>query len=60
MAEPKLQIEQRLDNIEEAVRTLANLLTETQMGFEPEDADEIDKILRGEKTEKTEEADAST
>lgn len=57
MAEPKLQIEQRLDNIEEAVSTMANLLAETQLGFEPEDADKIDRILRGERTE---EADAST
>lgn len=51
MADPKLQIEQRLDRIEEAVSTMAHWLVEAQTGFGEQDAQGIDKILRGEKND---------
>lgn len=48
MAEPKLEIEQRLDRIEKAVSTMASWLVQAQTGFGQRDAEGIDKILRGE------------
>jgi hypothetical protein len=49
MADPKLQIEQRLDRIELAVGTMAKWLVDAQTGFGAKDAEGIEKILRGEK-----------
>jgi hypothetical protein len=49
MAEPKLQIEKRLDNLELAVGTMAQWLVQAQTGFGAQDAAGIEKILRGEK-----------
>jgi hypothetical protein len=49
MADPKLQIEQRLDRIEEAINTTVDWLVEAQTGFGVQDAEGIKKILRGEK-----------
>jgi len=48
MAEPKLQIEQRLDRIELAIGTMAQWLVQAQTGFGAQDAEGIEKILRGE------------
>lgn len=55
MADPKLQIEQRvdeldqkLDRIDQAVRTLSGWLVEAQTGFNEKDAQGIEKILDGE------------
>lgn len=50
MAEPKLQIDQRLDRIERAISTMAACLAQAQTGFDHRDADAIEKILRGEKS----------
>jgi hypothetical protein len=65
MAGPKLEIdkrvdkiEERLDNIERAVGPMAQWLVQAQTGFGARDAEGIEKILRGEKTEEKEE-DAS-
>jgi hypothetical protein len=53
MAQPQLQIDRRVDRLEQAVQTLAAFMS-------PELAEEIDKILRGEKpTDKPEEEHAS-
>jgi hypothetical protein len=49
MAEPKTQIEQRLDRIEMAIATMAQWLVQAQTGFNAKDAEGIEKILRGEK-----------
>lgn len=49
MADPKLQIEQRLDRIELAIGTMAHWLVDAQTGFGAKDAEGIEKILRGEK-----------
>jgi hypothetical protein len=54
VAEPKLQIEQRLDNIERAVGTMAQWLVQAQTGFNAKDAEGIEKILRGEKSKEPE------
>jgi hypothetical protein len=54
MAEPKLQIEQRVDRIEETLI----LMLRSQTGFGEFEAREIEKVLRGEKTEESKE-DAS-
>jgi hypothetical protein len=51
MAEPKLQIEQRLDRVEKAVGTMAQWLVQAQTGFGAKDAEGIEKILRGEDLE---------
>lgn len=51
MAEPKLEIEKRVDRIEE---TLLAML-KSQTGFGEYEAKEIEKVLRGEKTEESEE-----
>lgn len=62
MAEPKLQIERRMDQVEErldrielAVGTMAQWLVQAQTGFGAHDAEGIEKILRGEKSEEKEE-----
>lgn len=51
MAEPKLQIEERMDRVERAVSTMAQWLVQAQTGFNAKDAEGIEKILRGEKSE---------
>jgi hypothetical protein len=47
MAEPRLEIEQRLDRIELAVSTMASWLVQAQTGFGVKDAEGIEKILAG-------------
>ena len=54
MAEPKLEIEQRLDRHEKAIGTMAQWLVQAQTGFNAKDAEGIEKILRGEKRERVE------
>jgi hypothetical protein len=54
MAEPKLEIEKRLDRLELAVGTMAQWLVQAQTGFNAHDAEGIEKILRGEKPRETE------
>lgn len=54
MAEPKLNIDRRLDRIELAIGTMAQWLVQAQTGFSARDAEGIEKILRGEKTEEPE------
>jgi hypothetical protein len=54
MAEPKLQIERRLDRIEKAIGTMAQWLVQAQTGFNAHNAEGIEKILRGEKDEPAE------
>lgn len=58
MADPKLQIEQRVEELEErterherAIRTMAQWLVQAQTGFGAHDAEGIEKILRGEVAE---------
>jgi hypothetical protein len=51
MADPKLQIEQRLDSIELAINTMALWLVQAQTGFGAQDAAGIGKILQGEKAD---------
>jgi hypothetical protein len=60
LAEPRLEIEkrvdeqnERLDRIELAVGTMAQWLVQAQTGFGAQDAAGIEKILRGEKSEET-------
>lgn len=53
MADGKLQIDKRVDHIEEAIEMIAQKLTEV-LGFDEEDAEEIREILRGEKPEEQE------
>jgi len=48
LAEPKLEIEQRLDRIELAIGTMAQWLVQAQTGFGAQDAEGIERILRGE------------
>lgn len=48
MAEPKTEIEQKLDRHEAAIGTLAHWLVEAQTGFSAKDAEGIERILRGE------------
>ena len=66
MAEPKLEIEKRIDRIELrneerlkrielAIGTMAQWLVQAQTGFGAQDAEGIEKILRGEKTEEPKE-----
>lgn len=50
MADPKLQIEQRVERLEKAVSTMAYWLVQAQTGFGQKDAEGIDKILRGEES----------
>ena len=51
MAEPKLEIEKRMDRLELAVGTMAQWLVQAQTGFGVRDAEGIEKILRGENVE---------
>ena len=53
MAEPMLEVDRRLDRIELAIGTMAQWLVQAQTGFGAHDAEGIEKILRGEKTEET-------
>ena len=48
MAEPKLEIEKRVERLELAVGTMAQWLVQAQTGFGAHDAEGIEKILRGE------------
>lgn len=48
MAEPKLQIEQRLDRIEAAILRMNGFLVDTEGKTDQECGEEIKKILRGE------------
>jgi hypothetical protein len=61
MAEPKLQIDKRVEELEEQVKrhelaigTMAQWLVQAQTGFGAHDAAGIEKILRGETSEKEE------
>jgi len=49
MADPKTQIEQRVERLELAVSTMASWLVQAQTGFGVGDAEGINRILRGEK-----------
>lgn len=54
MAEPKLQVDRRLDRIEKAIEKLASRLTQgPDYVFSEVDAGDISKILRGEESEET-------
>jgi hypothetical protein len=55
MAEPKLEVDRRLDRIEEAISTMASWLVTAQTGFGVQDARGIEEILRGEKSEEPKE-----
>lgn len=62
MAEPKLEIEKRMDQVEErqdrhekAISTMAQWLVQAQTGFGVQDASGIEQILRGEKSEASKE-----
>lgn len=62
MADPKLQIEQRVEELEEkterhdrAIGTMAQWLVQAQTGFGAQDAEGIEKILRGETSPNVEE-----
>jgi hypothetical protein len=57
MAEPKTQIEVRLDRIESAVSTLTAWLVQAQTGFNQRDMEGINDILYG-RTEITPEGSA--
>lgn len=59
MAEPKLEIEKRVERLELAVGTMAQWLVQAQTGFGAKDAEGIEKILRGETPKKETEEDAS-
>jgi len=48
MADPKLQIEKRVERCEKAIGTMAAWLVQAQTGFGAQDAEGIEKILRGE------------
>jgi len=61
MAETKLEVEKRLDKVEErldrvemAVSVMSTWLVQAQTGFSAKDAEGIEKILRGENSQKTE------
>lgn len=55
MAEPKTEIERRMDRHEEAIKTMASWLVSAQTGFGEQDALGIEKILRGEKSDEPKE-----
>lgn len=55
MAEPELQIETRVGRCEDAISTMAQWLVQAQTGFNAKDAEGIEKILRGEKSEEPKE-----
>lgn len=48
MAEPRLEIEKRVDQIELAIRTLAQQMVEKKSNYHEEDAERIARILDGE------------
>jgi hypothetical protein len=54
VAEPKTQVERRLEQIELAIGTMAQWLVQAQTGFNAHDAEGIEKILRGEKPKERE------
>jgi hypothetical protein len=56
MAEPKTEIDRRLDRQEKAISTMAWWLVAAQTGFGQKDAEGIDKILRGEESGEQEDA----
>lgn len=60
MAAPQLEIEKRLDRIEEAISTMASWLVQAQTGFGVSDAEGIERILRGEKKPEESKKDAGT
>jgi len=47
MAEPKLEIEKRLDRVELAIRTLAQQMVDKKENYHEEDALAIARILEG-------------
>lgn len=49
MAEPKMQLEKRVENCEKAIGTMAAWLVQAQTGFSQLDALGIEQILRGER-----------
>jgi hypothetical protein len=49
VADPKLQIERRLDRIEEAIVQMSERLVEVPNAFDRRDADAVQETLRGEK-----------
>jgi DNA-binding CsgD family transcriptional regulator len=59
VAEPKLEIEKRVERLELAVGTLAQWLVQAQTGFSARDAEGIEKILRGDTEPQEPEGDAS-
>jgi hypothetical protein len=56
MAEPKLELDRRLDRIELAISMMAMWLVQAQTGFSAQDASRIERILRGEKSEEKKDA----
>ena len=56
MAEPKLEIEKRLDRIELAINFIVTQLVQEQTGFSERDVERVEKILRGEITNEPKEA----
>ena len=58
MAEPKTEVERRLDRIEKAVSTMAAWLVSAQTGFGQKDMEGINNILYG-RTEATSERSSS-
>lgn len=59
MANPKTEVERRLDRHEKAISTMASWLVQAQTGFGQHDASGIEKILRGEKDSEEPEDNAS-
>jgi hypothetical protein len=57
MTKPKTEIEQRLDRLEAAVKTMANWLVQAQTGFGVKDAQGIHRILDGDGEEQGEEGE---
>ena len=48
------KVEERLDRVEMAVSVMSTWLVQAQTGFSAKDAEGIEKILRGENSQKTE------
>ena len=59
MAEPKLEIEQRMGRIENAIVTMASWLVDAQTGFGVKDAEGIERILSGKDIEPEGEEDGA-
>jgi DNA-binding CsgD family transcriptional regulator len=59
VAEPKLEIEKRVERLELAVGTMAQWLVQAQTGFSARDAEGIEKILHGDTEPQEPEGDAS-